>query len=237
MQWVYKSLKGKILSAFRVSELGVDRWRADAGLSSPSDKLSLSLRIVAVKAILIIRTIVKIPLWLPQWVSLLLELEELHFAPMRRMRKGKGCVVDRQTWLVNGHNITLGDYVKISTFSSIMAGYISTIHIGNNTIVGPSVLIASFNHGHSLTDVPIRYQSWQETIDDSVEIGDNVWIGGHAIILPGTKIGSGSIIGAGAIVKENVPPNTIFVNKSTSRVKLRTIIPFNAQRIKQSNRM
>src|SRR5262245_609876 len=186
MQWIYKSLKGKILTALRVSELGMDRWRADAGLSLPSDKLSLSLRVIAVKVILIIRTIIKIPLWLPQWISLLLEFEELHFAPMRRIRKGKGCVVDRQTWLVNGHNITLGDYVKISTFSSIMAGHISTIRIGNNTIIGPSVLIASFNHGHSLTDVPIRYQSWQETIDDSVEIGDNVWIGGRAIILPGT---------------------------------------------------
>ncbi len=127
--------------------------------------------------------------------------------------------------------------MKISTFSSIMAGYISTIRIGNNTIVGPSVLIASFNHGHSLTDVPIRYQPWQETIEDSVEIGDNVWVGGHAIILPGTKIGSGAIIGAGAIVKENVPPNTIYVSEYTSRVKSRTIIPLDSRRIKQSNRL
>ncbi len=75
MQWIYNSLKGKILSTLRVSELGVDRWRADVGLSPPSDKLSLSLRVIAVKAILIIKTIIKIPLWSSQLVSLLLELE------------------------------------------------------------------------------------------------------------------------------------------------------------------
>jgi acetyltransferase-like isoleucine patch superfamily enzyme len=44
-----------------------------------------------------------------------------------------------------------------------------------------------------------------------VIIGDDVWIGSHAIILPGVSIGDGACIGAGAVVRESVPPRAIVI--------------------------
>lgn len=155
---------------------------------------------------------------IPKHLILLgIELEALHFKAVRKIKTGKGCIIDKQTWLINGENIVLGNYVKISAFSTIMAGYKSNITIGNHTIIGPSVLITSFNHGFRRKDIPIRYQKWEENEDTSIEIGNDVWIGGNVTILPGTKIGNGAIIAAGTIVKGKVPKDTICLNKKEIR--------------------
>ena len=42
-----------------------------------------------------------------------------------------------------------------------------------------------------------------------VTIGDNVWIGGNAVILPGVTIGNNAVIGAGSIVAKDIPDNVI----------------------------
>src|SRR5215208_217090 len=42
-----------------------------------------------------------------------------------------------------------------------------------------------------------------------IEIGDNVWLGGGAIVLPGVTIGENSVVGAGAVVTRDVPPNLV----------------------------
>ena len=136
----------------------------------------------------------------------LADIERLHAAPRRRLRAGVGCVIDQQTWLVNGENIELGAFVKISAFSSVIAGDRSRIKIGTNTIIGPGVTIVALNHGMALNGDPIRYQDWTEA---DVVIGDDVWIGANVVILPGTSVGSGCVIGAGAIVKAAVPPQTV----------------------------
>ena len=119
---------------------------------------------------------------------------------------GRGCVTDQQTWLVNGQNIELGAFVKISAFSSVIAGKGSRIKIGTNTIIGPGVTIVALNHGMALTDEPIRYQDWTEA---DVVIGDDVWIGANAVILEGVRVGKGSVVAAGAIVTDDVPENTV----------------------------
>ncbi|XVQ90196.1 DapH/DapD/GlmU-related protein [Microbispora siamensis] len=46
---------------------------------------------------------------------------------------------------------------------------------------------------------------------EPITIGDNVWIGGGAIILPGVTIGENSVIGAGAVVTKDVGPNVVAV--------------------------
>ena len=143
-----------------------------------------------------------------------LELDKLHFSPKRRIRKGKGCVIDIQTWIANGKSIRIGNYVKVSAFSTLIAGIKSTIDIGDYTIIGPSVLIASFNHGFESEHTPIRYQPWDDDVRGSITIGKNVWIGGHVVILPGVTIGENSIIGAGSIVTKDIPPNSIFTNRA-----------------------
>ncbi|MGU3497938.1 acyltransferase [Mycobacterium sp. C31M] len=114
--------------------------------------------------------------------------------------------MDRATWLVNGSNIELGDHVKVSTFSALIAGYDASIKIGHYTILGPGVFVVAANHGIADRHIPIRYQPWKE---QSVVIGDDVWVGANAVILPGATIGTGSVIGAGAVVTGNIPPGSI----------------------------
>ncbi len=106
------------------------------------------------------------------------------------------------------------------------------MHVDNNRIdVGNRVLIASdvkiYPATHS-TDPSVRNYSsnptpafWCNTYSKPVRIGDEVWIGGGAILLPGVTIGKGSVIGAGAVVTKDIPPYTVAVG-NPARV-LRTL--------------
>jgi acetyltransferase-like isoleucine patch superfamily enzyme len=83
------------------------------------------------------------------------------------------------------------------------------IQIGDNTAIGPNVLIFDHNHDYLSDDFRNNY------ICDDIIIGNNVWIGGGAIILAGSKIGDNSVIAAGTIVNTTIPSNTVYYNKRT----------------------
>lgn len=70
------------------------------------------------------------------------------------------------------------------------------LKIGNNTDIASEVMI--YNEEHDINDPDFK------AIGGSVEIGDYVFIGPRAIILPGVKIGDGAIIAAGAVVTKDV---------------------------------
>lgn len=205
----------RIIEKFRFSEIRKDKWLASVGHLPEQDIIWLKQRELAFFAYRAFKFTVLFPVsFVRRLVSLaqiLNEFERLHFSPLRKIHRGMDCVIDKQTWFVNGHNIQLGDFVKISSFSSVIAGNVSTIKIGTNTIIGPGVTIVSLNHGMALKGEPLRYQEWEEI---SVFIGDNVWIGANVVILPGTTIGTGSIIGAGAVIKGAIPPETITYSKN-----------------------
>jgi acetyltransferase-like isoleucine patch superfamily enzyme len=196
-----------------------DRWLASVGKLSPRDQARLRVRELVYSIYRALRAVMLAPITAASGVSslfrLLGELERLHKAPRRKMREGVGCVIDIQTWLVNGRNIQLGDRVKISAFSSVIAGEHSIIKIGSNTIIGPSVTIVALNHGTKLGGGPIRDQEWVEA---SVEIGEDVWIGANVVILPGSCIGSGCVIGAGTVVKGILPAEQVVFMQNGSLV-------------------
>jgi len=76
------------------------------------------------------------------------------------------------------------------------------ITIGDGTLIGHQVVIATINHD---PDPDKR----ADMILEPVVIGRNVWIGSHATILPGVTIGDGAIIAAGAVVNEDVEERTM----------------------------
>lgn len=80
------------------------------------------------------------------------------------------------------------------------------IYIGDCTMIGPNVTIATA--GHPILP-SLREKAYQFNLD--VHIGKNVWIGAGAIILPGVSIGDNSVIGAGAIVTKDIPSNVVAV--------------------------
>lgn len=76
------------------------------------------------------------------------------------------------------------------------------LRIGDNVMMGPEVTILTHTHRIDRTDIPMGKQG---SMVSEVIIGDDVWIGMRAIILPGVRIGSGVVIGAGAVVTKDVP--------------------------------
>ena len=75
--------------------------------------------------------------------------------------------------------------------------------IGSFTLFGPAVQIYAATHPLAAE------QRRREESGKAVEIGDDVWVGGGAIILPGVRIGSRSVIGAGSVVTRDVPEGVL----------------------------
>lgn len=80
------------------------------------------------------------------------------------------------------------------------------IYVGDKVMFGPHVTIATANHP---LDPELRARGLQYNKD--VHIGENAWIGGNTIIVPGVTIGKNAIIGGGSVVNKDIPDNVIAV--------------------------
>lgn len=78
--------------------------------------------------------------------------------------------------------------------------------LGNRVAVGPSVLFILASHPNQSR---IRELMTKEGKENSIVVGDDVWIGGGAILLPGITIGEGAVVGAGAVVTKSVESYTV----------------------------
>lgn len=108
------------------------------------------------------------------------------------------------------HWVSLGDESGIGVDCEMNAiGPKGIITIGNHVMMGPEVVIYTRNHAFSRCDIPIMEQGFREP--EPVTIGNDVWIGRRAIILPGVTVGDGCVIGAGAVVTKSVPPYSVAV--------------------------
>jgi maltose O-acetyltransferase len=98
-------------------------------------------------------------------------------------------------------HIFLGNNVSINAFVH-MWGH-GGITVGNDSLIASHVSINSVTHDtHAVL--------YRETvIEKPVTIGNNVWIGSHAVILPGVTIGDNAIIGAGSVITKDVPANVV----------------------------
>ncbi|WP_375749271.1 sugar O-acetyltransferase [Vibrio sp. HN007] len=82
---------------------------------------------------------------------------------------------------------------------------VNTVEIGDNVLFAPNVQV--YTAGHPL-DVKGRVEEGVE-FGLPIKIGNNVWVGGGAIICPGVTIGDNAVIGAGAVVTKDVPANVL----------------------------
>ncbi len=103
-----------------------------------------------------------------------------------------------------GRNITLGDNVYFNFNCSILDP--APVRIGNDVMFGPNVQIYTATHplGHNKRRIGLE-------AGRPITIGDDVWVGGGAIICPGVTIGAGSAIGAGSVVTTDIPPGALAV--------------------------
>lgn len=80
------------------------------------------------------------------------------------------------------------------------------IYVGDYTMFGPNVTVASAGHP---IEPKLREQGYQYNM--AVSIGKNCWIGAGALIMPGITIGDNVVIGAGSVVTKDIPSNTVAV--------------------------
>lgn len=109
-----------------------------------------------------------------------------------------------------GYNINFGGHFYANHNCVLLD--VNTITIGNNVMLGPAVQIYTATHPLKEKD-----RNSGRELGFPVVIGDNVWIGGGAVIQPGVKIGDNAVIGAGAVVTKNIPADH-FVGGNPARV-------------------
>lgn len=101
-----------------------------------------------------------------------------------------------------GSNIEVGENF-FANYNLIILD-VAKVTIGNNAQIAPNVSIYTAGH-------PIHPDARNSGYEYGIEItiGDNVWIGGNTVILPGVHIGSNVVIGAGSVVTKDIPDNMI----------------------------
>jgi maltose O-acetyltransferase len=115
------------------------------------------------------------------------------------------------------HNLSVGNRVHIGTCCFINAE--GGVDIGNNVMLGPGSKIWSINHSCDDTEIPMIEQGY---VHKKVTIGNDVWIGANAIVLPGTEIGDGCVIAAGSVVTgKTVPPYSVMAGNPAREISVR----------------
>ncbi|WP_119731572.1 sugar O-acetyltransferase [Thermomonospora amylolytica] len=118
--------------------------------------------------------------------------------------------------------VDYGGHLRIGARSfanfGLVALDVAPITIGDDVQIGPNVQLLTPTHP---VDPELRRAKWEAA--EPITIGDNVWLGGGAIVLAGVTIGENTVVGAGAVVTRDLPANVVAVG-SPARV-IRTIEP------------
>ena len=117
---------------------------------------------------------------------------------------GENCYIEPPLHANWGRNTHLGSNVYANFNLTLVDD--TDIYIGDSVMIGPNVTIATAGHP---VDPELRRKVAQFNIP--VRIGNNVWIGADAVILPGITIGDDSVIGAGSIVTKDIPAGVVAV--------------------------
>jgi acetyltransferase-like isoleucine patch superfamily enzyme len=107
----------------------------------------------------------------------------------------------------NAQNVYVGKNSHINHLCSVWAGENSQIVLGDNLLMGPGVCIFSSNH----SVIKGQPMTFQERKEESIVIGDDVWLGANSIITAGTRIANGVIVAAGAVVTRSITQEGVIV--------------------------
>ncbi len=112
--------------------------------------------------------------------------------------KSENAVINPPFYCDYGFNIEVGKNFFANYNCTILD--VAKVKIGDNCQFAPNVAV--YTAGHPIHPVS-RNSQYEYGI--SVTIGDNVWIGGNSVIVPGVHIGSNTVIGAGSVVTKDIP--------------------------------
>lgn len=125
---------------------------------------------------------------------------------------GKSIFIEPHFHCDYGYNIHVGENFY-ANFNCVMLD-VCPIHFGDNCMLAPGVHVYTATHPLN----PLERNSGKE-FGKPVTIGDNVWIGGGAIINPGVTIGDNAVVASGAVVTKDVPANVVYGGNPAKLIK------------------
>lgn len=126
-------------------------------------------------------------------------IRHFYYKKIMKIKIGKDSSIHMETY-INRNKITIGNGTSINR-KCYLDGR-GSIYIGNNVSISPEVCLITADHEANSRNFSYRVRN--------IRIGDYVWIGTRAIILPGVIIGKGAIIASGAVVTKDVPNFEIY---------------------------
>ena len=123
--------------------------------------------------------------------------------PYRNFSLGRHSVVESYCCINNAvGDVVIGDHTRIGIHCTV----IGPVTIGSHVNLAQGITVTALNHNFEDTGKRIDQQG---VSTDPVVIGDDVWIGANAVVLPGVTIGRHCVVAAGAVVTKDVPDYTV----------------------------
>ena len=133
--------------------------------------------------------------------------------PYRRFVLGRHSVVESFCCINNAvGDVIIGDYTRVGLHNTI----IGPVTIGNHVNLAQGITVTALNHNFSEADKRIDEQG---VSTGQVVIGDDVWIGANAVVLPNVSIGRHCVIAAGAVVTKDVPDGCVVAGVPAKIIK------------------
>jgi maltose O-acetyltransferase len=120
--------------------------------------------------------------------------------------------IEPSFWCDYGYNIEVGE--NFYSNHNLVVLDCAKVRFGDNVFIGPNC--SFYTAGHPL-DVIQRNKGLEYALP--IIVGDNVWLGGNVVVLPGITIGKNSVIGAGSVVTKDIPENVVAVGNPCKVVK------------------
>lgn len=138
--------------------------------------------------------------------------------------------LNKPLWTIRGNNISWKSVIskgciinkcEISAYTYIGPYCIlNTVTVGRYSSIGPHVIIGGAEHSYWWYNTS-HFISKLNKGGITTKIGNDVWIGAHAVIRQGTTIGNGAVIGAGAVVTKDVDPYSIVTGVPAHKLRMR----------------
>ena len=133
--------------------------------------------------------------------------------PYRRFSLGNYSVIESYSCINNAvGDVIVGDHTRVGLHNTV----IGPVRIGNHVNMAQGITVTALNHNFADKDHRIDEQG---VSTNPVCIGDDIWIGANAVILPGVSIGNHSVVAAGAVVTKDVPPHSLVAGVPAKIIK------------------
>lgn len=127
-------------------------------------------------------------------------------------KTGTSYIIEQPFMCDYGYNIEIGENFYANHNLIILDA--NKVQFGDNVFIAPNC--SFYTAGHPL-DVEKRNKGLEYA--KPIKVGNNVWMGGNVVVLPGVTIGDNVVIGAGSIVNKDIPSNTLAVGNPCKVIK------------------